>query len=203
MAAAGSLILLVHRADALLVMSAPLERADAIVILLGGLPYRAMEAGEVYRAGYAPRIIVSRLSTPDPRSAIFRSFGVDILDDDESATRILARYGVPRSAILISIADRVGTGPELRAVGRVLSLTGLRSVIVVTDPIHIRRAYLYMVTQGVAGLRVIPHTSRSLHGSAAWWRNTRHAEAVVHEYAGLVVFAYQWFTGALKPDASL
>lgn len=201
-AAAGALILAFQRADAFLAMSAPLDRADAIIILLGGLPYRAMEAGEVYRAGYAPRVIVSRLATPDPRSAIFQRFGVDVLDDDESAARILAGYGVPRSAILISVADRAGTGPELRAVGRLLRRTGMRSVIVVTDPVHMRRAYLYMATQGGAGLRVIPRSSRSLHDSAAWWRNTQHAEAVVHEYAGLVVFAYQWLTGALKPEGS-
>ena len=59
-----------------------------------------------------------------------------------------------------------------------------------------------MVTQGGAELQVIPRPSRPLYDSQVWWRNTQHAEAVVHEYAGLVVFAYQWLTGGLKPDGS-
>jgi len=189
-------------ADAFLVVNAPLEPADAIVILLGGLPYRAMTAGEIYRAGYAPRVIVSRPATEDPRLGLFRRFGVDRREDDEIAIKILAGYGVPPSAISVSMTDQLGTRPELRAVSRLLRREGLRSVILVTDPVHSRRASLYMSLEGGKGLRVIPRVSESPYGVGPWWRNTQKAEAVLHEYLGLVAFVCHWLTGGLRADTT-
>jgi uncharacterized SAM-binding protein YcdF (DUF218 family) len=192
--------LVVLWADRFLVVNAPLERADAIVIPLGGLPYRAMTAGEIYRAGYARRVIVSRPATEDPRLPLFRRFGLDRTEDDETAARILAGYGVPQSAIRVSVTEELGTGSELRAVSRLLRREGWRSVILVTDPLHTRRAYLYMSTQGGGDLRVIPRASASPYGLEPWWRNTEEFEAVLHEYLGLVAFAYHWLTGDLTAE---
>lgn len=187
-------------ADASLTVNAPLERADAIVVLLGGLPYRAMAAGEIFRGGFAPHVVLSRPAAKDPRIHLFRQFGIERAEDDETAARILAGYGVPPAAIRVSVTDHLGTGPELRAVARLLRREGWRSVILVTDPLHIRRASLYMSSQGATGLRVIPRASQSPHGPGRWWRNTQKAEAVLHEYLGLAAFAYFWLAGDLATE---
>jgi hypothetical protein len=42
----------------------PLSKADMIFVLSGGMPYRAQEAGKIFRMGYAPEGWVSRPECP-------------------------------------------------------------------------------------------------------------------------------------------
>ena len=48
----------------------PLEHADAIVVLSGGLPYRAEAAAEIYKAGYAPELWVTHPTGPQDRKSV-------------------------------------------------------------------------------------------------------------------------------------
>jgi hypothetical protein len=64
------------------VVSSPLERADAIVVLGGGLALRPAAAIELYNEGYAPLILVARASADRGGEAIF-------------ARNILLRGGIP------------------------------------------------------------------------------------------------------------
>jgi uncharacterized SAM-binding protein YcdF (DUF218 family) len=43
-----------------LVVEDPLDKAQAIVVLSGGMPMRAREAAKLYNAGYAPQIWLTR-----------------------------------------------------------------------------------------------------------------------------------------------
>ena len=47
-----------------LVMEDPLEKASAIVVLSGAMPARAIEAGKLYREGYAPEIWLTHSLEP-------------------------------------------------------------------------------------------------------------------------------------------
>src|SRR6266566_2200508 len=63
-------------AGRLLVVADPLPpRADAIVILAGSVPDRTLEAADLYRAGLAPRVVVTRERLPRGQAAM-RARGV-------------------------------------------------------------------------------------------------------------------------------
>ena len=47
-----------------LVVEDPLERANAIVVLGGHVPFRAMEAAAIYGAGWAPEVWLSQAVEP-------------------------------------------------------------------------------------------------------------------------------------------
>jgi hypothetical protein len=47
-----------------LVVQDPLERSGAIVVLSGGMPYRAMEAAKIYMEGMAPQVWLTRSQGP-------------------------------------------------------------------------------------------------------------------------------------------
>src|SRR5262245_27395681 len=51
-----------------------LSRADAIVVLGGGTPLREIEAADLYRAGYAPRLLMTVEREP-PGSSLLEARG--------------------------------------------------------------------------------------------------------------------------------
>src|SRR5262250_127408 len=69
-AAIAALVLLVASISAFftvgrwLVVEDPLQRADAIVVLSGRMPQRALEAARLYREGYATQIWLTRPIEP-------------------------------------------------------------------------------------------------------------------------------------------
>jgi uncharacterized SAM-binding protein YcdF (DUF218 family) len=118
--------------------------ADAIVVLgaqvhIGGRPSAALRgrvrrAVGLFQAGYAPRIIVTG--------------GVGEAGIAEAAVMqgIAAGLGVPEAAIVLeSRATR--TAESARSVGAICRDAGWRSVIVVSDPFHLRRSALLFAAE--------------------------------------------------------
>ena len=74
-------------------------RADAIVVLAGGEPGRALEAVDLYKQGLAPYVVV----TTEPPPAIYeqaRKDGITLFLNYENYVRILEGYGVPKDHII-------------------------------------------------------------------------------------------------------
>jgi uncharacterized SAM-binding protein YcdF (DUF218 family) len=75
-----------------LVVEDPLEKAQAIVVLNGRLPVRAVEAARLYRAGYAPEIWLTRTKEP---AASLQALHVAYFGEDFFNVQVLMREGVP------------------------------------------------------------------------------------------------------------
>src|SRR5919204_6466566 len=73
--------------------------ADAIVILAGSVPDRTLEAADLYRAGIAPRVIVTREEARRGDPAL-HARGVFLPENDDLTLTALAQLGVPSSAIV-------------------------------------------------------------------------------------------------------
>src|SRR2546428_11028848 len=87
-------------AGRLLVVADPLPpRADAIVILAGSVPDRVLEAADLYRAGIAPRIVVTRERVRRGDLAL-RTHGIRFPENDELTVEAPRRLGVPPPALL-------------------------------------------------------------------------------------------------------
>jgi hypothetical protein len=98
-----------------LVVSDPLERANAVVVMGGHVPFRAMEAAEIYRVGWALEVWLSRQSSPAAEAALAR-LGLDLSVGDNAINRaVLERLGVPAGAIRVLSPGVRNTTEELVA----------------------------------------------------------------------------------------
>src|SRR5207237_9704141 len=89
----------VSLAGRLLVVADPLPPStDAIVVLAGSIPTRVLEATDLYRAGLAPRVVVTRERLARGES-VLRARGARVPESDEGAIAALARGGVPAHAV--------------------------------------------------------------------------------------------------------
>ena len=145
--------------------------ADAIVVL-GAAQYdgrpspvlaaRLDHALLLWKAGYAPRIVVTGGKRPGDR----------FTEATASADYLIAR-GVPDGAILREVQGTTTWG-SLAATARILRNRGLESVLVVSDPYHSLRA-----RQTARELGLDAHASPTLtspvHGWSEWKRMFREA----------------------------
>jgi len=175
--------------SALVVDDTP-QPADAIVVLAGATPSREAKAAQLFREGWAPRVIISRAVMPDDVRELI-ALGVRPLDWQGEARLALEKYGVPADHI-VALEDEVRiTEAELRRVHALAREHGYRRLILVTSLQHTRRVKVIWEretrTDPVAGLVVAAPTDEfSVEG---WWRKRRAAEAVLHEYLGILLLS--------------
>ena len=161
--------------------------SDAIVVLAGGTPEREAAAAALFRQGWAPRVIVSRPALPDNVRELV-SLGVRPLDLRGEAVLALAKYGVPPGHVVALDEPVSNTEAELARVHEFARAHGYRRVILVTSVFHTRRVSMVWSRAGserIASL-VMP-TSSGAVAATGWWRKRRVAEAVLHEYLGIIV----------------
>src|SRR5919199_6610487 len=107
-----------------------LRRADAIVVLAGNSPYRAEHAVELYRAGWAPRVLIS--------NELVLSHGVEV---SWLALRQagLVHLDLPDEAVVPLEELAQSTHHEAIESRDLMLRNGWRRAILVTDPFHMRR----------------------------------------------------------------
>lgn len=187
-----ALTLLCHRPilkliAAALVVEDRLEQADAIVVVAGGTPSREAKAAALFREGWAPRLVVSQPVAPSNVREL-TALGVRPLDLQGESTLVLEKYGVPRDRIVTVPEPSTNTESELDLVHKLARGRGYRRVILVTSLQHTRRVQIIWsrasADDHVEGLVVpAPNSDFSEDG---WWRKRGAAEAVLHEYLGIL-----------------
>ena len=179
-------------AGRVLVVADPLPpRADAIVILAGSVPDRTLEAADLYRAGLAPRVVVTRERLPRGQAAL-RARGVRLPEDGELTVRALHELGVPPGAIVVLRRRAASTESEARTIARWACAHRLRRFIVVTSRAHSRRARLILRQALGAGIALAMRPSRyDAFAPARWWHVRRDAKLILGEYEKL---ANYWLT---------
>lgn len=181
-----------------LVVQDPLEHADAIVVIAGGTPAREALAADLYRQGWAPRVIVSRPFTTNSIRQL-TALGVRLLDLQGESRMVLEKYGVPRDHIIAIAEPARTTEPEIELVSKRAHAEGYKRVILVTSPQHTRRVKVIWNRQNRKGwieALVVPARDSDVE-LEDWWRKRRSAEKVLHEYLGLVAI-YLGVSGLLR-----
>src|SRR5258707_15083418 len=140
-----------------LVVEDPLEKAEAIVVLSGRLPMRAIEAARLYNRGYAAEVWLTRPSEP---AASLQAMHIAYLSEDFFNSRVLMHEGVPVTAIRVLEPPIENTVDELRVAAAELELENGAAVILVTTKAHTRRVRtLCRRGQGGGGRRAGSHPS--------------------------------------------
>jgi len=166
-----------------LVVQEPLQHAAAIAVLSGHMPDRALEAARVYKQGYADRVWLTHSTEP---GATLAQLSVSYVGEEQYDRQILIHEGVPPTSIEVLDPPIVNTADEMRTIGAALRKQQLRTVILVTSPVHTRRTRtLWKRLSGNDGVALVHAVSDDDYDAAHWWRNTHDALDVVRELLGL------------------
>src|SRR5271163_2240643 len=167
-----------------LVREDPLGKADVIVVLSGGLPFRAEGAASVFKSGYAPAVWVSKPGGPQEELA---ALGIHFVGEEEYNREILVQEGVPDSAIEIFPDFIANTQDEVEEIAREMRRDGKHTVIIVTSPQHTRRVKaLWRKLVGDDPRVIVRAAAGDPFDADHWWRNTQDVLAVVRESLGLL-----------------
>jgi uncharacterized SAM-binding protein YcdF (DUF218 family) len=160
-----------------------LERAEAIAVLSGSMPYRAEEAANIYRIGYAPEVWVTRPESPVDTLA---RMGIHYFGEEEYDRQILTRSGVPDAKVRILPGEVTDTEEELIEIASEMRQEGKTSVIIVTSPAHTRRVKALWRRLAGENLRAsVCDAPQDPFDANHWWGNTRDTFSVVREILGL------------------
>jgi uncharacterized SAM-binding protein YcdF (DUF218 family) len=190
MVAAGVWTLLAWLAATHLVVSQPLQRADAIVILSGSACFleRTTEAAELYSANVAARVVLTNdnlqgtWSSAEQRNPFFY----------ERARDNLILIGVPQQRIEVIYQPVTSTYNEAETVREYAQSQGFKSILVVTSGYHSRRALwtLQRVFKGSnvqVGMQAV-ETGIQTPSPLTWWLHARGWQMVAGEYVKSVYY---------------
>ena len=195
---AGLVVVLYQRVEARSTVDRA-QRADAIIVLgsavdPGGraspsLNARIQRAIELYRAGYAPRLILCGGVGYNPPS------------EAEVMRRISVSAGVPAEAIVLEDRSR-STEQSLANAKAIMDARGWRTALIVSAPYHLLRAEIIAHDLGMDA-SASPARERASFSAPALrlWYNTRESLALVWYYASRVVgepaWLYSWLKGKI------
>ena len=168
-----------------LVREDSLHKANAIAVLTGNFPARAIEAASLYRSGYAGEIWLTRDGVQSSKLA---EMGIHYPSEAEFNYQVLRRQGVPANAIHLLDSPIINTQDELEVIsGALRQKTDNFSVIVVTNKAHTRRVRELWNKLDRSPAEIIVHgISGDDFNPSAWWTRTGDTHQVIHELLGMI-----------------
>lgn len=178
----------------LLITEAPLEKADAIVVLGGSASYeeRSRLAAELLLAARAPRILLTNDNTRGPWSSSEQRNPFFY----ERALASLKSAGVAEDRIEVLQQPVTSTYEEAELVRQYATEHKLRSVLIVTSAYHSRRA-LWTFSRvfrdtGIAVGLVNVDPGIDSPPPAAWWLSRRGWRLVPTEYMKMIYYVVKY-----------
>jgi len=172
-----------------------LQKADAIAVLAGTRMDRPLEAVDLFRQGYAPRIVLTH-RTPEASFGTLASGGITFRDEADETRDIFIRLGVPASAIVLPPRVHDNTAQEAETFRELARKNGWRRLIVVTSRYHLRRAgFAVRREMEETGVEVEMRGTRyEKVNPDRWWSTRGDLRWVLDESAKLI--AYELGLGA-------
>ena len=172
----------------LLVVRAPLESADAIIVLSGSSAYveRTRKAAQLYREGRAPLVLLTddHMRGGWDNAQQRNPFFVERARDE------LIKAGVPAERVQTIPGVAASTHDEALMIKEYAARERLRSVLVITSAYHSRRA-LRTLRRTLAGTGTTVGIDPAGNDSEVfWWLRPQGWRNVGGEYAKLI---YYWF----------
>ncbi len=164
-----------------------LEPADAIAVLGGGALDREVEAADLFAAGYAPVVVLTR--TPEPAViAELQARGLDVSTPLERRLDYLEALGVPREAITVLQRPVESTHAEAELIAEWAETREIGRIIVVTDGYHTSRSRLVFarVLRGRPTEVLVRPSRTSGFDAATWWHgrsDLRNGLLEIQKYA--------------------
>jgi uncharacterized SAM-binding protein YcdF (DUF218 family) len=168
-----------------LVKEDSLHKANAIAVLSGNFPARALEAAALYRKGYAGEIWLTNPGGEQSEALV--QMGIHYPTEADFNYQVLRRQGVPSKAIHILDSPIVNTQDELDVIGSALQQKNLATAIVVTNKAHTRRVHeLWNKLDSTRGEIIVHAIPSDDFQPSAWWTRTGDTQQVIHEVFGMI-----------------
>jgi len=169
-----------------LVVEDPLQHAEAVVVMGGHVPFRAMEAARTYQQGWTREVwLIQGMVSEEDRA--LEHLGIDRPPENAYSYQVAKRLGVPAEAIRVLAERPLNTAEEVRAVAKELQRVRGDRVILITSKYHSRRVRtLWHKFVGSHPEAIVRYTSDDPFEPDRWWRNTQDAMAVSREWFGLL-----------------
>lgn len=177
-----------------LITGAPLDKADAIVVLGGSAAYkeRAHEAARLLFEGRSQLILITNdnmrgpWSSKDQRNLYYY----------ERSFEELEKAGVQPQNIDLAMTPVTSTYDEAQVVREYAQQRGLRSILIVTSEYHSRRAlWVYSRVFRDTGVRLGLVSARLGEESpppATWWLSVRGWKLVPTEYVKMIYYVINY-----------
>lgn len=181
------LILLLPQLGNWLVVEDELTPVDAIIVLGGHLPFRSIEAGELYLRGIAPEVWLLRHDIHAEDRAL-SELGIYIPQESVYNKAVLERMGVPADAIRILPSQIHTTQDEVRFVASELHRRNFRRVVFVTSKFHTRRVQITWRASVDTGrlTALVKAAQLDPFDAAHWWRHSGDAFMAIRELFGIL-----------------
>jgi len=171
----------------------PQEPVDAVIILAGSIPDRALEGADVLREFETAQGFLTQVRMP-PRNRRLQELGIHLPRSFDLNRQVLLASGVADSRIRI-LPDMVSsTWEEAVAFRNSLNNNSIQSVIISTCRFHSYRAYLNF-TKALEGTGVEVYMSPSKYCDFhpdSWWMDRDQVKRLYVEIASLTAFFLGW-----------
>lgn len=179
------------RAGSRLVIVDEIESADLIMVLMGPIPDRALQAADLYHQGISSKIVFCNDYQPGARQLLEYQIKLDNIADIAKST--LIKLGVQAEHIHILDYFTSSTQDEaIRLRDHLMQNPEIKSVVLVTSSYHSRRTYkIFCKVFRRAGLDVDLYISENPYtdfSGERWWKDRSSATMVIFEYLKLANF---------------
>ena len=187
---AGALTLWLHLGR-LMAVEDPLAKADAIFVFAGTRVERPLEAADLYLAGYAPAIVITRAAAEGSALALARERGVAVPTELDAAHTLLLGLGIPESAIITPDRVHDNTGEEALTLRHLAIAHGWQRILVVSSKYHLRRVALATrrALRGTDVQIVVRGTRYDTSHPDRWWRYRADVRWLASEVPKFVAYA--------------
>ncbi len=166
----------------------PLEKADVLLVLGGGLDVRPFAAAELYQQGYSTQVLVAMPPVKrTERLGLVRNHG-------EHNREVLLREGVPASAIVSLGSELKNTYQEALALREWLKSSPAKRIIIPTEAIHTRRvAWLFgKVLADMDVQLMVTRLESPDYNSTDWWMSELGFIAVQNEVLKYIYYRLKY-----------
>jgi uncharacterized SAM-binding protein YcdF (DUF218 family) len=177
-----------------LITEAPLENADAILVLSGSATYkeRAHEAARLLHGRRAQRILITNDNMRGPWSSAEQRN----LFFYERSLEELKNAGVPAQSVDVLLKPVTSTYEEAEVIRDYAQERGLHSILIVTSAYHSRRAlWVFSRVFRDTGIRIGLSSVRTDVESpppATWWLSVRGWKLVPTEYVKMIYYVINY-----------
>lgn len=164
--------------------------ADMIVVLSGDPFHRIPKAAQLYREGYAGRILTIDREQNTQRK-VLEEMGYKLPDPSLMPIQLLRKEGIPDGDIVrISTAQASSTIDEARILKNFCQRHFLKRFIIVTTTFHTARAY-WIFKKIFKGLNITIEVAAAAHSTYSeknWWKDENGFLSYFNEYLKWVYY---------------
>ena len=167
-----------------------LIKADAIFLFAGSQAERPLEAVDLFNAGYAPVIVLTRPTEEHAVEELARR-GIVLPTRFSLMRDVLQKLGIPDSAVIVPDRVHDNTAQEAQSLREVAVARGWRRVILVSSKYHLRRVRMASrrALRGT-GVEIVLRASRYDPSTPErWWRRRADLRQILWELPKLLGYA--------------